>query len=243
MNGERSKDRIRVEIKIDGPVINSVVTGVDQRTTQTRSPIFGRILSEYLLLPRLREFARRAHRNVSTAGKSLRTFDFSRHGLEYLWMSLLQDQYWMAEPGTFTIISHDGSWAAQHGDHVAEPWGSPEPLLRDQWVVLRNAQLSPFVNRSPGRFYRGGWEFSRGHSPRDDGRFLVSTTMWTWEDYAVRTMGIGDVRMPRQDGYYLLQATTATGRDHGASGVMGGRNHGGHYGGGPRFRRSGSRSS
>ena len=50
---------------------------------------------------------------------------------------------------------------------------------------MRNVQLSPFVNRCPGKFYRGGWEFSSGHSKQDEDRFIVSTRMWTWEDYAV----------------------------------------------------------
>jgi len=76
--------------------------------------------------------------------------------------------------------------------------------------VLRNAQLTPFVNRSPGRFYRGGWASSGGHSGRDDAEFLVSARMWIWKDYAVRSMGIGDVRLPPLDGFRLLQATAAT---------------------------------
>lgn len=226
-------DRISVEIRIDGPVINSTVVGVDQRSVRTRSPLFGRVLSEYLLLPTLRDLAHRAQRGLGTAGRSLRTFDFSRHGLEYLWMSLLQDQYWMARPAGFTIIGGSRSWAEQHGAHVAREGGCPDPIVEDQWLMLRNAQLTPFVNRSPGRFYRGGWGFSGGHSGRDDAGFLVSALMWTWEDYAVRSMGIGDVRLPPLDGFRLLQATAATGNDHGNAGVMGPTSTDGrHYAGG-----------
>jgi hypothetical protein len=185
-----AEPRISVEITIDGPVINSTITGVDRRSMRTQSPMLGRVLSEYLILPTVRELARRARRSANTTGRSLREFDFRRHGLEYLWMSLLQDQYWMARPSSFTIYGSKELWEAQHGKHIAEYGGFPEPILHDQWLVLRNAQISPFVNRSPGQFYRGGWEFNRGHSDSDQGQFLISTEMWTWEDYAVRTMGL-----------------------------------------------------
>lgn len=211
MTHETSHPNISVNIEIDGPVINSTIIGIDNQSKRIQNPVFSRVLSEYLVLPTLHELAARVHRAVNTTGKELRTFDFSKHGLEYLWQCLLQDQYWMAPPSNFTAYDSDDAvkqWFDQHGDHVKRGKG-PDPILRNQWVILRNVQLSPFVNRSPGRFYRGGWEFTKGHSEFDDGRFLVSSRMWTWEDYAVRTMGIGDVRLPEQDGYYLMQATSA----------------------------------
>jgi hypothetical protein len=228
---ESSDRHVSVQIKIDGPVINSKITGVDYQSRRTRDPIFGRVLSEYLILPTMRELAGRIHRTIKTSGKQLRTFDFTKHGLEYLWQSLLQDQYWMAPPSSFTGFGQNvrQDWIDQHGDHAAMG-GLPDPISRDQWLILRNVQLSPFVNRSPGKFYRGGWDWSRGHSRIDDRRFLVSASMWTWEDYAVRTLGIGDVRLPEQNGYCLMQVTSAYGPDLGVHSAM--DRDGSHYAGG-----------
>lgn len=212
---------IHVNINIAGSVVDSEVIGVkiarDGREKSIRSRLFSQVFFEYLLLPSFQEVAAQLDRRIS-GKRGRRLFDFDKHGLEYLWMSILGDHYWMASPWTFTVYgSGRWSWRNQHGHHVRKIGAAPPALHPGTWVTLRNVQLTPFVNRSPGKFYRGGWEFSRGHDKSDNDLFLVSTSMWTWEDYAVRTLGIGDVRFRDVDDFVLLECVA---REHSEPGIM-----------------------
>jgi len=203
---------ISVEINVAGDVVDSEIVGIrfeNGRQAQIRDTLFKRVFFEYLNLPTISEVLATLDRLVSVRKKGLREFDFTKSSsLLRLWMAILQDHYGFAEPHTFMLDMYgpNGQLAPR------TEWAADEsPLRAGDWVRLKNVHLSPFVNRSPGKFFLGGWRFHSGHSRQEDQQFAVSQRVWTWEDYAVRTMGIGDVRMGEIDDFFMLQASTAVG--------------------------------
>jgi hypothetical protein len=202
---------INVEINIAGDVVDSDVIGInlpDGRSAKIRDALFNRVFFEYLSLPTISEVLARIDRITSTPSTGIREFDFSKaSALLRLWMAVLQDLYGFCQPHTFMLDMYANGELAPR-----EEWAANEsPLRSGDWIKLRNVHLSPFVNRSPGKFFLGGWRFTSGHSPQEENNFAISERIWTWEDYAVRTMGIGDVRIGELDGFVMLQASAATG--------------------------------
>jgi hypothetical protein len=200
------KDSTRVEINVYGDAINSTIVGIDlgKRSFKTSDGLFRKVLFEYLGLPTLREVATRVDLNLAKSRNHVRTFDFAKSSsLLRLWMAVLQDHYGFADPSTFMLDAYD----ARGQMRSSKKWTEAEkPLFTGTWVRLKNLQLSSFVNRAPGKFFLGGWRFQQGHDANEVGKFPVSQRMWTWEDYAVRTIGIGDVRLGPLDGFVMLQA-------------------------------------
>jgi hypothetical protein len=214
---DRAKTRTNVEINVYGDAVNSTIIGIAQgsRSIRTDDSLFRKVLFEYLGLATLREVAARIDLHRAAGRNQIREFDFSRDSsLLRLWQAVLQNRYGFATPSTFMLDAYD----ARGRTRPIDEWQRAEqPLFPGTWVRLRNLQLSSFVNRAPGKFFLGGWRFTYGHEAQEQDRFTVSERMWTWEDYAVRTLGIGDVRLGPLDGFVVLQvgcpnssATSAT---------------------------------
>ncbi|CAK0763972.1 hypothetical protein CCP2SC5_330001 [Azospirillaceae bacterium] len=200
-----------VEINIYGDANNSTIIGIQSKgqSITTSDNLFKKVLFEYLGLPTLREAASKIDLYLAKGKDHIREFDFARSSsLLRLWMAVLQDRYGFASPHTFVLDMYD-----DRGNlNPREQWEPNEaPLFSGDWTRLKNVQLSAFVNRAPGKFFLGGWRFSRGHEEAEEDRIALSERMWTWEDYAVRTLGIGDVRLGPLDGFTLLQASSPLG--------------------------------
>lgn len=207
----KSSQQKNVEIHVHGDVTNSTIIGIDGRTPiRTDDSLFRKVLFEYIGIPTLREVASRVELFAATNRGIVREFDFARSSaLLQLWMAVLQDRYGFASPGTFMLDAYDDNTRSIRKDY--SPSEREDPIHPGTWVKLRNVHLSSFVNRAPGKFFLGGWRFGNGHEPNTKDRFAVSQSMWTWEDYAVRTIGIGDVRFGELEGYVILQAGCASG--------------------------------
>jgi hypothetical protein len=194
-----------VEINVYGDAVNSTIVGIQVGARQIRSDdrVFQKVLFEYLGLPTLKELAAKIDVGVARRRGRIREFDFSRSSaLLRLWQGVLRDRYGFAGPSTFMLDSYDGRLGPK-GD---SDWAETEAALPIKtWIRLKNVQISSFVNRAPGKFFLGGWRFRTGHDEVEEERFVVSQQMWTWEDYAVRTMGIGDVRLGSVEDFAILQ--------------------------------------
>lgn len=198
-----------VEINIYGDANNSTIIGIQgrRRSLETSSSLFKKVLFEYIGLPGLREVASKIDFYHANRKSLVRHYDFARpSSVLRLWMDVLQDHYVFVPPDFFMLDIYDSQ-----GNLNPEP--DKAPLLPGAWTRLKNVQLSAFVNRAPGKFFLGGWRFSRGHEETEKDRFAVSESMWTWENYAVRTLGIGDVRLGPLDGFTLLQGSCPAGPD------------------------------
>jgi len=196
-------------ITMESDLLRGNVARVEITTEGARHNLFGallgRILVDYLGLPSLLEIHSRM-----TVRECLLTNRFKRiGGVGALWNAVL---------GGDVRCSHDGWWMrAQYQRPRHEDATEPSPVGEGFAVNLNSIQLTPFVNRNPGRYY----VLPQWYAPRDmDGRpndgygspdgmdslISISSDLILVENIAVRRFGLGDVRLRPRLGRVLLNA-------------------------------------